>query len=392
MNGTDVNGTMPSRRRRAGGTGIWGAIVAAAGSIALSLPASGAGTGRNLTVEQHAVYNVQAPVTAVATQGERLSVTAWLDRANGTYALGEQVRLFVRANKDSYLTVLNVGASGKTTMLFPNAHQPQMRVGANQVVEIPPPGSGASIRVSGPTGQELIKVIASTQPTSFVPGGTPAGPFMMLWSDSRTLARDLQVTMDGGGGAQEWADYNQVITTIGAQSAVGVPGVGVPGAGAVVPLVPAPAGAGTAWPQAGYGLRVSTDKPVYRMGETVSVYASTAVPCYLTLVNIGSSGQVRMLLPNAQQPQSLISAGQTMVFPVAGTNLRLTPMGPPGMETVVAVCSGDQRLAIPPELLYGQGGHAAMPGTATRDLAVVGAGSSAAPAAGKTTVSFAVTL
>ena len=183
--------------------------------------------------------------------------------------------------------------------------------------------------------------------------------------------------MDSGGGAQEWADYNKVITTI----------VGRPGG--VVPLEPAPTG--TAWPQAAYELRVATDKSVYRMGETVSVYASTAVPCYLTLVNIGSSGQARVLLPNAHQPQNLIPAGETVVFPVAGTNLQLTPMGPPGMETVVAVCSDDNRPVLPSALAYGPNGHAAMVGTATRDLTVVGSGSSTTRPVGQATVAFAVT-
>ena len=373
---SDNNGTVSGPRRQSGATALWGAIVAAAGSVALSLPASGAETGRNLTVEQNAVYTVQAPVSAAATEQERLSVVAWVDRTDNTYALGERVRLFVRANKEAYLTVLNVGASGQTTVLFPNAYQRQIRAGAHEVVEIAPPGSGASIRVHGPTGRELIKVIASTQPTPLVSEGTATGPFTMLWSDSRTVARDLQVTMDSGGGAQEWADYNKVITTVGARP------------GAVVSPESAPTG--TAWPPGGHGLRVATDKSVYRMGEAVSVYASTAVPCYLTLVNIGSSGQARVLLPNAYQPHNLIPAGETVVFPVAGTNLQLTPMGPPGMETVVAVCSEDQRPVLPPELMYGQSGHAAI--IATRDLAVVGTGPGAARPVGKASVAFAVTL
>ena len=372
------NGTESDRRRQSRVAALWCAIVAV-GSVVLSLPASGADAWRNLTVQQNAVYTVQAPVSAGATEQERLSVVAWVDRADNTYALGERVRLFVRANKEAYLTVLNVGASGQTTVLFPNEHQPQMRVGAHEVVEIPRPGSGASIRVHGQTGQEFIKVIASTQPTPVVSGGTAAGPFTTLWSDSRTVARDLQIIMANGGGAQEWADYNKVITTTGGQTG-----------GVVVPMMPAPTG--TAWPPAGYGLRVATDKPVYRKGEVVSVYVSTAVPCYLTLVNIGSSGQARVLLPNAHQPQSLLPAGETVVFPVAGTNLRLTTIGLPGMETVMALCSEDQRPVILPELMYGQSAHAGTMGTATRDLTMVGTGSNATRPVGQATVEFEVTL
>ena len=48
------------------------------------------------------------------------------------------------------------------------------------------------------------------------------------------------------------------------------------------------------------------------------IYATTTTPCYLTLVNVGSSGQARVLLPNVAQPQNLLPAGQTVVIPSAG--------------------------------------------------------------------------
>ena len=215
--------------------------------------------------------------------------------------MGETVRLYVKASKDTWLTVLNVGASERTTTLFPNAHQPEVRVPANKVVEVSPPESGARIQASGPTGRELIKVIASTNRTPLFAAmkTTDAGPWKTFGADTRFVARDLQVTMDTK--ADEWDEYNEynkVITTIASRPA------------AVVPMAPA----GTAWPAPPFGLRVATGKPVYRMGEPVSLYASADVPCYLTLVNVGSSGQVRVLLP----------AGQTVVFPVAASNLQLT--------------------------------------------------------------------
>ena len=360
---------------------VCGALLAA-GSLALWPVAAVADddpAARDLSVQQSEIYAVQAS-TSTAAAGDPLSVVAWVDHADNTYAIGERVRLFVRANKDSYLTVLNVGASGNTIVLFPNAHQPETKLNANEIVEIPPPGSGASIQVGGPTGHELIKVIASIHPTPLYSAGalTAAGPFAALASDSRSLARDLQVTMNATEAEQEWSDYNKVITTIQSRPS------------AVVPLAPAPAG--TSWPAPEFGLQIATDKPMYRMGEAVSVYASTTAPCYLTLVNVGSSGQMRVLLPNAAQPQNLIPAGTTVVFPVAGSPLSLTPIGPPGIESVVALCSADNQPVFPASLSYGQSGYAliAGDGTRSRDLIAVTAAAPANRPVGQAAVAFVV--
>ena len=365
-------------RRRPVAVAALAATFAAAGLA--PVPAL-ADTARDLTVEQTAIYTVQASTpTAVAPAGA-LNVVAWVDHADNTYAVGEAVRLYVRSNKDAYLTVLNVGPSGNTTMLFPNAAQRDARVGANQTVEIPAQGSGASIRVGGPVGRELIKVIASTSPVPLFDAAklTGAGPFSMVSGGSRSAARDLQVTMDAQPASHEWDDYNKVITTIASRPVA-----------AVVPLVAAPSG--VAWPAAASGLRIATDKTRYRLGEAVTVYASSEVPCYLTLVNIGSSGQARVLLPNAAQPQNYLPAGRTVVFPGAGSQLTVTPVGPAGVETVTGVCSADNRPVVMSDLVYGGRMFAplgAAQGASTRDLAVVA--SEPGRQASHATVGFLVT-
>ena len=190
------------------------ALLLAAGGLALASAAQAAGDGaRDLTVEQTAVHAVQAPVAAGGAGG--LSVTAWVDHADNTYAVGESVRLFVKPSKDAYVTVLNVGPSGQTTMLFPNAYQKDNKVSGGRTVEIPSAASGASIKVAAPVGRELIKVVASTSPVPLFPAVKmrSAGPFATVEADARSVARDLQVTMDTQA-SQEWDDYNKVITTV----------------------------------------------------------------------------------------------------------------------------------------------------------------------------------
>ena len=297
---------------------------------------------------------------------------AWVDHADNTYAVGEAVRIFVRASKDSYVTVLNIGPTGNGTLLFPNFRQRDARIQANQVVGIP--GAGTSIRASWPVGAELIKVVASTSPAPLFNAAalTGSGPFAMLSGGSRSAARDLQVTMDAGT-AHEWDDYNKVIHTIAARPAAA--------------LVPAPAGA--AWPAASSGLRLAVDKPLYRLGEPVSVFVTSDAPCYLTLINIGSSGQSRVLLPNASQPQNYLPAGQMVVFTGTGSGLSLAPVGPAGVETVTAICSADNQSVLTSGLAYGGSGFAMLEAGASRDLSVVA--TSPARQAAHATVGFLVT-
>ena len=320
---------------------LFATLVTAAACLAQSPAADAAddeATARDLTVEQTSVFSLQAPAAAAAGG---LNVVAWVDHADNTYAIGETVRLFVRASKDAYLTVLNVGPTGNTTLLFPNAFQKDARVGANRIVEIPAAGSGASIRVSGPSvGRELIKVIASTSPQPLFEAAslTGAGPFSVVSGGGRSVARDLQLVMDSGT-QNEWDDYNKVITTIASRPM------------AAVPLAPAPTDAQAGAMPASFW--VATDKSQYRLGEAVSIYVRAAEPCYLTLINVGPSGQARVLLPNAAHPQNLLPGGQTVVFPGVGSSLRLTPMGPAGIETLTGVCSPDNRPVVAADLSYG---------------------------------------
>ena len=340
------------------------AWVLVLGGLAGSLAADDGASARDLTVEQTAVFSVQAPVVPVAAGAKPLSMVAWVDHADNTYAIGEAVRLFVRANKDAYLTVINVGPTGNTTMLFPNAFQTDARVRGGQTVEIPAAGSGAQFRVSGPVGRELIKVIASTRPSPlFAPGQlTQSGAFTLIAGGGRAVARDLQVVMGTQPAAQrghEWDDYNKVIITIASRQ------------GASIPLMPTAA----SLPASAGGLRLATDRSQYRMGETVLVYATSPTPCYLTLVNIGSSGQARVLLPNLTQPQNLLPAGQTVVIPSPSSGLRLTPIGPVGVETVTAICTTDNRPVVPAGFAYGRDGFSVLDANSalTRDLSLVAA-------------------
>lgn len=230
---------------------VVGAVVLTAAALHVGATAEQAGDrplSRSLTVEQTAVYEARPPARPT-TGDDGLEVLAWVDRPDYTYARGEDVQVFVETNKDAYVTVLNVDPSGETTVLFPNRYQSDNFVSARRALQVPDPSAEFRIVVSGDVGTELLKVIASTEPTPLFEARQLAevGPFQTVRAEPAGLARSLTVVMSDttrpadpasppgavrpvrptaassgvrpASAATEWAICHQAITTTPALSA-----------------------------------------------------------------------------------------------------------------------------------------------------------------------------
>jgi len=86
----------------------------------------------------------------------------WTDK--NSYTIGEKVVFNVEAERDCYLTLIDIGTSGNLTVLFPNAYDQNNRIQAGRRYEIPGASYGFDIHVGGPTGVERVKAIVTTQP------------------------------------------------------------------------------------------------------------------------------------------------------------------------------------------------------------------------------------
>ena len=76
---------------------------------------------------------------------------------------GDRVKFLVRTNQPGYLTVLNVGTSGKTHVLYNNYVQ------AMSLTEVP---QGNNLQFVGPAGREKVIMMLSSSPNPF---GNPEG-------------------------------------------------------------------------------------------------------------------------------------------------------------------------------------------------------------------------
>ncbi|NEJ00311.1 DUF4384 domain-containing protein [Rhizobium ruizarguesonis] len=142
-------------------------------------------------------------VPAVEAQNERTlteapaqtgPVSITFDRAEAKYAIGEVVGLFIQSTENSYVTVLNVSPNGSVVKLFPNKYQTDALVGAGKRVQVPDPASGARLQVSGPVGQEQIKVFYSSKPLTIFAdlGGGGAGMFRSVDGGMEAVSRSLE--------------------------------------------------------------------------------------------------------------------------------------------------------------------------------------------------------
>src|SRR5204863_9760056 len=62
-----------------------------------------------------------------------------------------------------------------------------------------------------------------------------------------------------------------------------------------------------------------------------------------TVLNVTTSGAVRVLFPNQLAQNNAIAANQTALIAGGMSNVTLQVGGPAGIEQIVAVCSTDQR-------------------------------------------------
>jgi uncharacterized protein DUF4384 len=319
---------------------------------------------RDLSVEQATAFQAGTPAPG------SLRISTWVDRHDLTYAHGDAVRIFVKTNEDAYVTIINVGPSGRVTQLFPNAFQQSNRVAANRALEVPSANGGSRINVSGPVGAELIKVFVSSEPIKIIPESqlVGSGAFRSLAGGVSDLVRNLEVSADGpAGGQSKFAISNLVIKTISsrrasnapanpafvvAQAAKPAPTQPDPSTmtSEIVPPAPAsssstpsnqPGAPSTAIGQLEqpFPLLIAADKTTYRAGQKITLAVTSFRSCRLTVLDIDANGAVRVLFPTREAQNVQVQPMQTII--VSGESSPLQASDPSGQKQVVAVCSSD---------------------------------------------------
>lgn len=119
-------------------------------------------------------------------------VKLWTDKS--AYRVGDTIAFFFQAQKDCYLTLVNINASGSITQLFPNRFHSNNRVRAGVQYRIPDKSYGFEFEVEPPGGVERVYAVASTYPINLFDNDFQQAAFTSL-NPNRT--RDISVKQVG---------------------------------------------------------------------------------------------------------------------------------------------------------------------------------------------------
>ena len=90
-----------------------------------------------------------------------------------------------------------------------------------------------------------------------------------------------------------------------------------------------------------FRINLTVDKgegAVYKPGETIKISVQPTRDCYITIIDITTSGKVYVLFPNEYEKDNFVRAGQKFTIPSVDT-YEIEVGGPPGIETIKAIAT-----------------------------------------------------
>ena len=137
-------------------------------------------------------------------------VELWTNK--DTYKVGKEIVFYFRTNKDYRLTLINVGTSGKTQIIFPNKYYKDELVKAGKVYCVPPEEARWFFKAEGPAGIELVKAIATLEKVALVDKEDlkPAGEVQEVKKSQSELAKDIAIALKPVN-EKRWAEAEKII-------------------------------------------------------------------------------------------------------------------------------------------------------------------------------------
>lgn len=122
-----------------------------------------------------------------------VAVRLWANQTR--YRVGDRLTLSFEANRDAFLTIVNVGTSGEVTILFPNRFSGGHGVKGGRTYRIPDAGDSYELELKGPPGAELVYALLTLKPVIFLPTDFPSTGAVFNSATERvsSFTRDINV-------------------------------------------------------------------------------------------------------------------------------------------------------------------------------------------------------
>jgi hypothetical protein len=251
-----------------------------------------------------------------------VAITA--DKPDGSYKIGDKIKLSVTSSKDAYLTLLDFTPSGQIVVLFPNAWVADNSVKAGEKITVPVDDTQYSLRAGGPVGVDVIKAIVTDKQVQVYDEANKdvAGPFSIL-KDAVAATRDILLmaepsiseNTDNANDDVKWGVASYAIMT-GEEGNDAPTGFSVAG-------------------KAGWQIKMWANNNNYLIGERVFVkFLSNKSGKLVSLVNAGASSKQNDLLPEGTDV--VFNAGEILTLPRAEDKWKLVAAEDAGDDTLAA--------------------------------------------------------
>lgn len=113
-----------------------------------------------------------------------------------SFGIGEKVSFHATSEREGYLTLVDLGTDGNVVMLFPNQHQPALRIEAGQTLSFPTEEMGFELQIFPPTGRGMVRAFVTPEPLDVPLNGEYAE------GDERFAEAIARAVMDAAGSVE----------------------------------------------------------------------------------------------------------------------------------------------------------------------------------------------
>lgn len=305
------------------------------------------------------VKDIVAQAEAIQNPNADFKIEIWPERSDGKYKTGEEVTLLFKSNKDCYINIIDIGTSGKVKIIYPNQWHKSSKIEKGKTYRLPQKNSKFVFKVNPPAGENYVKALATLNKVELVKPEyvESTGAFVEI-KDPEPAIKDIGVELEKIGG-KKWAEANTKIIIEpavteeasatseslkpepeGKPIASEKPAQGAQAAAnSAKDLVAVASAIENANKEFGLKLSIVNDKTSFSVGDEIKFTFSADRDCYVTLLDIGTSGKVHKLFPNKWTESNKVEKDKSYAIPADGSNFVFKVQGPVGKEYVKAIAT-----------------------------------------------------
>lgn len=141
---------------------------------------------------------------------QNFRVTLRMEGDKTAFGIGEKVSFHATSERDGYLTLVDLGTDGTVVMLFPNAHQPAMKISAGQTLSFPTDDMDFELIIQPPLGRGMVRAFVTPTPLDVpLEGEYTAGDERLAAAIAEAVARAAG-TVSGAVRLDSWATSSLV--------------------------------------------------------------------------------------------------------------------------------------------------------------------------------------